>query len=284
MFGPLFALLASTFMVSKDLASKKLSTSLTGLASGLGSFSFALPWYLVLLTGIYIANIPGQFEIGQGFFVYVLLRAISDSIAETCKMSAMRHGDLSIVTTLISSHPIILLLLSPIITGDKLSVSIIGGVILCVIGNLIMLKDWRKSISVKGIGYALMSAVAFAFNSCFDRLSVQSGPPVLSGFLMTLASALILLPIGLMTKGTIKSLGSDYKVSLARGFFECAFMAAKLSALVYMSAPELTSYLRCSLVITVLLGAFVFKETSTSRKLLGAAVSSAGLIWVILSK
>jgi drug/metabolite transporter (DMT)-like permease len=141
--GIWIALLASGFSTGKDLVSKRLTLSLDGTASTFASFAFALPFYLLLLAGAYLA-VPAAVVFGSAGLLMVLLRALTDSMAELCKMHALAKGEISQISSLMHLSPVFLLLLSPFITGDRASPPGIFGVCLSVIGTWMLVAKPSK--------------------------------------------------------------------------------------------------------------------------------------------
>jgi hypothetical protein len=89
------------------------------MTSTFASFAFALPFYIAALAVLGWLGVEG-FERSLPFLVLILLRSITDTFAEGMKMYAFAHGDISIVATFFSLSPLLLLVTSPLITGDPL--------------------------------------------------------------------------------------------------------------------------------------------------------------------
>src|SRR5262249_44027488 len=201
--GLFASFLSAFFSATKDLVSKRLAFRLDGTVSTFASFSFALPFYLLLLGVLFVwKGIPS--ELPQAFWLLVFLRSVTDVFAEGMKMHAFYHGDISVVASFFSISPLFLLIFSPLITGDPLSLTEVTAVLLVVLGTRALVyrpghADWGRQR--KGILLALGAAVFFALNSCFDRRAVVGGDrlftPIIAGFAMTLLSALMILPFAL---------------------------------------------------------------------------------------
>src|SRR5690242_5676726 len=127
--GLFAALLSSVFSSSKDLMSKRLAFRLDGTISTFASFAFALPYYLVLLAVLALLG-RETVTFSLAFLMLVLLRSITDTLAEWLKMHAFGHGDLSVVVLVMSLSPVLLLITSPLITGDRLTLVEVVAVVL----------------------------------------------------------------------------------------------------------------------------------------------------------
>jgi drug/metabolite transporter (DMT)-like permease len=317
--GIWIALLASGFSTGKDLVSKRLTLSLDGTASTFASFAFALPFYLLLLVGGYLA-VPAAVAFGSAGLLMVFLRALTDSMAELCKMHALAKGEISQVSSLMHLSPVFLLVLSPFITGDRASPLGIFGVCLSVFGTWMLvvraheeapkndaddakIKALEPSASTtkassdmesKGLAtlftrlpaavLALAAAFFFALNTSLDRLAVRSLGPIWSGFLMTLCSAALLAPWVLPRRQRRADMGAAAKPLLIRGLLEVSYMVLKLWSLTYLAPAYSAGIQRLSLPMSVLGGYLFFGERDVKRRLLASAIIGAGAVCIILSR
>ena len=268
MFGVLLGVLSTSCMAARELLSKHLAAHATGTASAFATFLFALPWYLVIWVVLRQTGFEGA-PLRPEFWFWVVLRSSSDVGAEWCKMLAISRGEISLVSCVLALTPAVLLLLSPALTGDPLSLLGACGLLVVVAGSVFavyrpgkMGGTGKDSSPRAAIGFALASTVFFALNNCFDRLTVESAPPVFSGMVMTLFSGLVLAPFALRRPSDRSDLRTASRVFLLRGLFEVLFMSLRLSALVVLSAPVMAGIQRLALLLTIL-GAGYFSGSST---------------------
>jgi drug/metabolite transporter (DMT)-like permease len=277
--GFLAALLSAVCSTLKDLLSKRLAFRLDGTASTFASFGFALPFYVLLLTVLYLLGWE-TFQCSRTFLILVVLRSITDTFAEWLKMHAFAHGDISLVATFFSLSPLFLLITSPLITGDPLSLPDVVAVVLVVGGGLLMVyrpSHRRWASQKKGIILAIGAALFFSLNSCFDRLAVQKATPVFSAFTMTLLSALFLAPFAVLRHDRLQALHVHQRGLWIRGALEVAFMVCKLSALQFLSAPDVTAVQRLSVLLMIVGGRVFFKEPDFKRRLAAGVLILAGV-------
>jgi drug/metabolite transporter (DMT)-like permease len=280
--GLLAALMSAVFSSSKDLMSKRLAFHLDGTVSTFASFAFALPYYVLLLVVLYLRGYE-TFTFSLAFLTLVLLRSITDTFAEWLKMYAFAHGDLSVVVIVFSISPLFLLITSPLITRDPLSLSEVVAVFLVVGGSLLMVYRplaGKGTGQKKGILLAAGASLFFSLNSCFDRLAVQRGTPVFSGFTMTLLSAVFLLPFVLGRRDRLQALRTHRTGFLIRGLLEIAFMVCKLSALQFLSAPDVVGIQRLSLLLSIVGGRVFFKEEDFRRRLAAGSLILVGVFLI----
>ncbi len=286
MIGIISALVSTIFATSKDLLSKKLAGLVHGNVSAFASFLYAIPWYILFLSIAYAAGFP-VFEFSSSFFLFVLLRAITDTFAEFFKMHALAKGDISFIANFLSLAPVFLLFTAPLITGESISGLGLFGVILICIGTIAFVyhpMERKAGIPWAGVGFAILSSIFFSLNSCFDRLSVQEGSPLFSGFSMTVLSMLFLSPTLLFVKNKATQFKSNSTIFHTRGLLEVLFMTAKLVAMQYMEPQYVVGIGKLGLVMSILGGGYFYKEKGMLRRFLISTIILSGSIMIIISK
>jgi drug/metabolite transporter (DMT)-like permease len=282
--GLLLALASAFSATAKDIVSKSFASRVHPDLSTLASFIFALPFYLILLIGAKLFGLE-PFNFSGNFILLVVLRSITDVFAEGFKMKAFAAGDISLVTSFLSLSPLILALLSPFVTGDTVTKTDIIALLFIVSGSLLLVRRDKTSGKVfqrKALVYAVLASVAFALNSCFDRLAVTKSGPILSGFAMTGLAGALCLPIALRHAGAARDLIRYRMGFLTRGALETLFMVSKLFALSMLEAHVVMGVMRVSLILSVLAGRIWFGERDTSRRVLAALFMYLGLIVLFL--
>src|SRR5581483_1094824 len=267
--GTFAAVLCAVLSSAKDIISKRLASHLDGTTSTFASFAFAIPYYLLVLAILACFGYE-TITLAGTFFGLVLLRALSDSMAEGCKMHAFGHGDISVVATFFSISPLFMLIIAPMLTGDQTTLHGAVAVAVVVLGSVLLVyhpsaRGWAEQ--KKGILLAIAAAFFFSLNSCFDRLAVKKGTPVFAGFSMTLVSALFLLPWVFLRRDRLTAMRVHQKELWMRGFLEIAFMVTKLYALQFLPPAYVAGMQRISLVLSILSGRLIFKEPDFGRRL-----------------
>lgn len=276
--------LAALFSSAKDLVSKKLAFAVSGGLSAFASFAFAIPYYLVALLISYLLG-SESFAITGVFLVLVILRSITDTAGEYCKMHALSYGDISLVSPLLALAPVMILLLSPAITGDPLTRTGIISVSLVVAGTLVLVWQPRgagANIDFRAISYSFGTSIFFALNNCFDRLAVQEASPLISAFAMTLLSCIFLAPLALRKVERREHLVQFSRPFILRGLFETLYMVAKLYAMQTLQAPYVSALLKVSLLFSLIGGKVMFGETDLLRRASASILILAGVCAVIL--
>jgi drug/metabolite transporter (DMT)-like permease len=205
--------------------------------------------------------------------------------AEGFKMRAFANGDISLVTSFLALSPLILAFLSPYITGDKVTTHDYLALAFIVVGSLMLVrrdKDTGKVFQLRAVVYALLASLAFALNSCFDRLAVVQSGALVSGFSMTLLAGLFCVPVAFRHRDALPQLSLHARPFLVRGAWETLFMVSKLFAMTILEAHVVLGISRISLILSVLAGRTMFGERDTRRRLVAAACMYLGLLVLFL--
>lgn len=290
--GIIASFVAALLATGKDIISKRLAFNLDGTVSAFASFLFALPFYLILLLALYLLGFE-DFAFSTTFFILVVLRALTDSVAEWAKMHALARSDISYISAFLSLSPLFLLITSPLITGDKITLAgvlaiflIVGGTLLLVYkpGNSTVSDDKSEGADANkrtAIFFALISSLFFSLNACFDRLAVQVASPALSGFAMTLLAALFLLPPMFKHKYVTTSFLLHWRELFGRGFLEVIFMVSKLFALQFLQAPYVAGISKSSLLLSIIGGKVIFKEKHFWQRFLSGTLILVGIVIIV---
>lgn len=281
--GILAAFLSALFAASKDLVSKSLASRVDSTVSTFASFIYAMPFYLLLLIFLGLTGYE-QFQFGSNFIILVLVRSITDCLAEWCKMSALAHAEISLLASFLSLSPVFLLLLSPLFTSDSVGSWGAAGVCLVVAGSIVILYRHGRVPSErerKGIALALLTAFFFALNTCFDKLAVEQSSPTLAGAAMTALAALFFVPFMWHKRVLFSQLRREQGLFWTRGMLELMFMVSKLAALQFLPAAYVMALLRVSLLLSIIGGRVMFHEHGFLRRFIGGLIVLSGIAGII---
>jgi len=281
--GFLAALLSAFSAAAKDIVSKSVSQRVDPDVSTFASFFFAIPYYLVLLALAWITGFE-SFQVSRYFLMVVLMRGTTDVVAEGCKMRALKHGDVSLVSSFLSLSPIVLAFVSPFITGDIVSGRAFFALVIIVGGSLLLVQRdplTKHIYQWRGIVYAMCASVAMAVNGCFDRLAALEQGALVSSFAMTAVAGILTFPMALRRHGSKSQLFAEARPFLLRGFFETVFMTSKLWALTVFPTHIVIGLVRLSLPLSVMAGWIFFGEKRTRQRLGAAILIYAGILILV---
>lgn len=276
----LLSLLAGLCDAGRDSLSKHFSGNAHRLQIALAYHLFALP---VLVPSM----MTHAWQAPDGlFFLLLLTVCISHALAAPLLVRALSLADLSLCVPLSAFTPVFLLFIGslvqrefPTLLGALGALSIVGGTYLINLGkdSSNFLAPFRALAENTGVRIMLGLSVLWSFTSSVDRYAVQRYDPIIWGFCQLGLIALLYLPV-LWTRGLLRiPQGKNFHGLLAVGLLNglsvlCYLLAMKLSPAYYVVAVK-----RMSILFSVLIGAFVFKEQNLSGRFVGGLLMVTGV-------
>lgn len=250
-------------------------------------YAFTLPF---LLAALYFYDIP---QLTPYFYIIMALN-ITVSLAGTYLMiNSLHNGSMSKSIPMLSFTPVFLLLVSFVLLGEFPSTIGLIGIIVVVMGsyaiNISLAKEglskpFMNMFSDKGTFYMLLVAFLFSLSATFSKIAINlSNPGFYNAFQYTASSALLLV---LFRKNifTNKDLvRKHFRVILLLG------IATALTELFYSIAVKLDlvaytiSLKRTSVIFSVILGYFMFREKNFRESIIGASIMLIGAAMILSS-
>jgi uncharacterized membrane protein len=230
------------------------------------------------------------------YFVFLVASsAIINGLALYLNITALRISDVSVVSPMSQLTPAILLVTSPLMLGE--SVSLMGGVgvLLVVAGSYFIgvaggkseafsfLKPIRALATDVGVRYALVASFLYGITSNIDKLGLHASDP----FVWTFATAATLtIFVGgylLVTQHQTLALSkSQAGYALVPGFTSGIGSILQMIALSVWAVPYVIAVKRLSALMSVFSGWYVFNEQNIGWRLVGALVMVAGTVLIVL--
>lgn len=286
--GFILAFLTAVSESTKDYFSKKaLTGEIDEYVSSWALRTFALPLLIVIL---FFTGIP---EITPKFWIALLVSGGLNVIATILFMKSIQQSDLSLVIPMISFTPLFLLITSPIIVGEFPDLYGLIGVLLIVFGTYVLnLKEKEKGVfaPMKAIfkkkGPRLMLGVAFlwSISSNFDKWGVQASSSYFWVFASTLFISIILFFVMLkFSDDGIDTVKKNAKALVPIGAVNGLKLTFQMAALNFTLVPYVISIKRTSILLSMLVGFFIFKEKENiTQRTIGGLLMLAGVIFITL--
>ncbi len=277
--------LATAFFVSlQDVLGKRIIDRVDPYVVAWSWFFFSLP---LLIPCLFVAGIPSldlQFWWALGLSTVIL------TSASIFYFRAIKHSDLSIVVPLRALTPLFLLITSPMILGEFPGGFGIIGIILIVLGTYILhLKErhrgfwapFKSLVSEKGSRYMLIVAVLFSISGNLDKIGVVHSSPLMWLFALNLSVSIVL---GGMMFRRIDSIPQQIKGAwpslVALGLLSGLGLIFQMIAIKMTLVPYLIAVKRASVIMTSLLGFFLFKEKGFRERIIGVALMVLGVFMI----
>ncbi|MFH1833279.1 MAG: EamA family transporter [Candidatus Levyibacteriota bacterium] len=281
----LFAFLTALFESLKDILSKhnlkKIDEYSASLAFRL-SFVFLLPYLL-------FSKIP---TLNNLFFIALIFAVPINIATAILYMKALKNSDVSLSIPLTAFTPLFLLITSPLIIHEFPSFLGLLGVLLIVFGSyLLNLQERHKGFFVpfkallkeKGPRFMLLVAFLWSIGSNFDKIGVLNSSPIFWVIAVNFCSTLILIPIVFKrNKNAAITLPKNLSL-LTISLASALSLAFQMTAISLALVSYVISIKRTSILITIILGALVFREKGLKERLIGGIIMIAGIILIAFS-
>lgn len=225
-----------------------------------------------------------------GFATLLAWSAALNVVAYFFYIRGFRLSDASLVAPLVLLTPVLMLVTSPIMTGEQAPPMGMLGVLLTVLGvglldaNRANGKRLNFAFFAKDAGarYMLATAAIWSITANIDKLGVKASTPLV--WIAAVTSVIALCSIAYWLTGPrVKAGFGSLRYALLAGSAMAFGNTAQMWALTVLFTPYVIAIKRLSALFTVLASAHVLKE-ETGGRLLGAAVMLAGAVMIAMAR
>lgn len=283
-----FALLSAFSLASSDALTKRaLNDHSDEYLIAWLRLVFSLPLLLFSFFFIPIPDLTVEFYI---FFIIALPLEITSIILY---IKALKLSPLSVTLPFLSLTPLFLIIISYVIVGESVSIKGAIGIFLIVMGSYMLhIREFKKGIfepfiaikREKGSIYMIIVALIYAITSSLGKKAIELSSPIFFASSFFTAVTIVLTPLALVRENFKISLP---KINLIKAIILPSLlysimiishvMALSLTKVAYMIAVK-----RLSLLIGVLFGYFMFKESNIKERLFGSILMLVGFILIVL--
>ena len=282
------ALLSALFQVLRNISMKHLGHELDDIINVWGRFTFLLPF--VALGSVW----HGLPEVKEGFWLYVIGFAVTQSIATLSLSKALKLSGIAIVTSLWKLSLLFLVLFAYVTLDETPSAAGLAGVLLSTAGVYLLtvqkshISLWaplRELLVDRGLRYTLAAAFFYAPSVVLVKLLILHSDVYFANLAGYLAASLTVLPLALYhSAGHFRAIPRHGASFMAMGL--CASLTSICHSLAY--ELTLTSYVEAvkqtEILFALAAGWLVFNERARVREILpGSLTIMAGMVLLRLS-
>ena len=296
----LLALLASLFTAicqsATDLGTKAATRDADDRAILAAQWSAGALLLIVACLFAYpgLANHPVE-TLGQltqpGFWTLLAWSGALNIVAYALYIRAFRLSDASLVAPLVLLTPVLMLVTSPIMTGEHAPPMGMFGVLFTVLGvGLLDAKqaNGRRFNFVvfardKGAHAMIATAIIWSVTANIDKLGVKASTPLIWIAAVTIVIAFCALIYWFAGRRHSAPRLYDLRYALGAGSAMAIGNTAQMWALTVLFTPYVIAIKRLSALFTVLASGVVLKEDSGGR-FLGAAVMLLGAVMIAMAR
>ena len=202
-------------------------------------------------------------------------------------LAALGQLPITTASTIKATRPMIVVLFSIILFGEKLNAWQWAGVAIVIVSMFLLSRSSKKEgvdfATNKGVIYMLISVLSGAGSALYDKKIIASLEPLFvqswTNLYITLMLALVILCQWLFSKKSYVKFRWDWLILVIALFItvsDCLYLFAIKQEGSLLSVVSLLR--RCSVIITFVLGAIVFKEHNIRSKAAVLTVLFAGMV------
>ena len=283
----ILAFLSAIFSAFSTLAEKKSLFSLDAL-----DFSYIISIVTLLFSIPFFIAAPLQTGIAASL-ILLFIKTILSAGAFWCVMLSMKSLELSEALPLLAVSPALVAVLAFLFIGDVLRLSDWAGIFLIVAGTYVLeLKKKDPGIfspfknifrSVKYL-YVLTAVLLFTVTSLMDRVLLKGYklPPYTFMAYQQLFYAVIFMAIILAKRKShalpFKNLtGEIWILILLVAVFTVIYRFTQIAAVKLAPVALVLAVKRISVLIAIILGGRLFKESNILRRIIAAVIILAGI-------
>lgn len=285
--GLFLALLAAFTTSLLDVLSKKTLKTINEYV-----IAFSLRFYTLffLLPFFFFLEIPA---INNTFWFALFVSGLLNLATSILYLKALKASDLSLSVPIVTFTPLFLLFTSPFFLGEIPTALGMIGVFCIVIGSYVLNFRQRKAhffapfralLKEKGPRLMLWVAFLWSISSNFDKIGVQNSSPLFWSFTVNLFIVLLLFPYLLFkTRKGFPVFDFEWRKLLPFGALNASAVFFQMTAISLTFVTYVISIKRLSVVFSVFLGYFLFKEEGIKERLLGSLLMVTGVILIAFS-
>jgi drug/metabolite transporter (DMT)-like permease len=217
---------------------------------------------------------------------FFVMGGVFYTLQSTLYFNALRFISPSLTTLLFYTYPLIVSLLSFLISHERLTKRHFFAVIMTSIGLLLVLGMTMNKINTIGIVLAFSAALVYSGYILLGNRLVQNVSSIVSSAFVTLFAALSFTVVGLSSQ-TVRL---DFQAGVWLPLFGIIGFSTIMAILTFFKGLELTGPTSASIIstleplVTIGFSAVLFHERLSWYQMLGAAAVISGAIIVVLAK
>ncbi len=282
----IFAILSALFGSLRDLVSKYGLKDVDEYIITWSSRFFALPIFLTLLW--WEDNPP----LGEHFLPTLMVILVIQIVSNILYFRALKSSDLSLTVPMISFTPLFLLITSPLIVDEHLSLWDGGGIVFIVLGSYVLnlkskqqgyLAPFKAFLTNKGPKIMLGVAMLWSLLSTLNKVGVQNSSPTFWAAVTSTNLAVALFPIMISKSwGNLQQIPNHFKVLMTIGILQGLTVLFFLKAITLTLVAQAVTVKRTTILFSAIWGHLILGEPGIQERTIGATIMVLGVAIITL--
>ncbi|MBI2541297.1 DMT family transporter [Candidatus Woesearchaeota archaeon] len=248
-------------------------------------YAFAIPFLLVFLYFSFPENISNN------LYWIIPLNSILLLISSYMLLEALQASKISVSLPMLSLTPLFLVLLSYIILKEIPSAWGFVGILLIVVGAYIInikngkgfFEPFAALFKIKGSLYVIVVSFIWSITATLYKKGIIESNPVYFTSMTYLFTSAIMLPFLFFNfRGKLTELRQNIKMLLFLGAASAFMTLLSSYAMLFTLASYVISIKRSSLIFSIFIGYFYFKEKNIKNALIGTVIMLIGGVLITL--
>jgi uncharacterized membrane protein len=248
---------------------------------------------LLLSPCLFFIPVP---PLNEDFYKAFFFALPFEVIAYIFYMKAIKISPLSLTVPFLSLTPVCLIIIPYIMFGELVSFWGGIGILMIALGSYTLnLKELSKGFlePIKAIGrekgsvFMIIVAILYGLTNTFGKQAINHSSALFFGVTYNLAFFIVLSPV-IFKIGRIHLRGrickESLKISVLPGLFSAITVIFYTIAMSLANVAYTVAVCRLSLLIGVIYGHFLFKETGFRERLVGTSLMLAGFLIIVLEQ
>jgi len=284
----LWSLLSAFMTASNDALTKKALVAHNEYLIAWLRLLWALPFLFAALAFISIPTIDSVFFLT--FFAALPLEVT----ASVLYAKALKLSPLSLTVPFLSLTPILLIVVPYLILGETIShLGVIGVLMIAFGGYTLNIGETKKGFLApfiaigkeRGSLFMISVALIYSVTATLGKLAIQHSSPLFFGVVYYSALAIVMAPLAIIKnreKIRVWPHEGAIKASILPGFCHAISIFAHMIAISLTQVAYMIAVKRLSLLMGVLYGYILFKETNIKERFAGTLLMIIGFAMIIL--
>lgn len=282
----IYSLLTAVFLAVSDVLTKRVLSSRDVYFVAWARLVFALP---VLALGLVVVEVP---PLDRMFWLALVCALPLEIAAMILYTKALKVSPISITVPFLALTPLFLIVTADLILGESVSINGAAGIVLMAAGSYILnlhtirggLMGPFKAI-LREKGSLMMIAVAFIFSitAVLGKMAIEHSSPIFFGSFYFILLAVLFTPIAFKkSEGNLSIKRQDIAALAPIGVTYSIMIVLHMVAMDMSNVAYMVSIKRTSLLFSIFLGYFMFKEKNIMEKAIGGIIMLAGFVLIVV--